>query len=86
MLFRKYYVDELYDAAIINPTVQTSTKVLWKGFDVNLIDGAVNGSARTIQGLASILKGIQNGLIRSYAVWILLGAVAVLFYLSIFRG
>ncbi|MEJ2111345.1 MAG: NADH-quinone oxidoreductase subunit L, partial [Acidobacteriota bacterium] len=68
VLFRKYYVDELYDAAIINPTVKTSSKVLWKGFDVGLIDGAVNGSARTVQGFASILKGIQNGLIRSYAV------------------
>jgi NADH-quinone oxidoreductase subunit L len=86
LLFRKYYVDELYDATIINPTVRTSTKVLWRGFDVGLIDGAVNGSARTVQGLASILKGIQNGLIRSYAVWILLGAVAVLFYLSIYRN
>lgn len=86
LLFRKYYVDELYDAAIINPAVKTSTKVLWKGFDDGLIDGAVNGSGRTIQGFASILKGIQNGLIRNYAVWILLGAAAVLFYLSIFRG
>jgi len=86
ILLKKYKVDELYDAAIINPTVQASNKVLWKGFDIGLIDGVVNGSARTIQGFASILKGIQNGLIRSYAVWILLGAVAVLFYLSIFRG
>jgi len=86
LLFRKYYVDELYDAAIINPTVKASDKVLWKGFDAGLIDGVVNGSGRTIQGFASILKGIQNGLIRNYAVWILLGAVAVIFYLSIFRG
>ncbi len=86
LLFRKYYVDELYDAAIIHPTVRTSTKVLWKGCDAGLIDGAVNGSGQTIQGLASILKGIQNGLIRNYAVWILLGAVAVLFYISVLRG
>jgi NADH-quinone oxidoreductase subunit L len=86
LLYRKYYVDELYDAAIINPTVRTSTKALWKGFDVGVIDSAVNGSGRTIQGFASILKGIQNGLIRNYAVWMLLGTVAVLFYLSIFRG
>ena len=86
LLFRKYYVDELYDATVIKPTVWTSTKILWKGFDVGLIDGAVNGSGRTIQGFGSILKGIQNGLIRNYAVWILLGAAALLCYLSIFRG
>ena len=40
----------------------------------------------TIQGLASILKNVQNGLIRSYAAWILLGAVAILLYISIFRS
>lgn len=86
LLFRKYYVDELYDAAIIHPAVRTSSSVLWKRCDVGLIDGAVNGSGRSIQGLASVLKGIQNGLIRNYAVWILLGAAAVLFYISAFRG
>ncbi|MBN2242506.1 MAG: NADH-quinone oxidoreductase subunit L, partial [Acidobacteria bacterium] len=86
LLLRKYYVDEMYDAAIINPAKRASTDVLWKGFDVGLIDGIVNGSGRSIQGLASVLKGIQNGLIRNYAVWILMGAVAVLFYISVLRG
>ena len=86
ILFNKYYVDEMYDAAIINPTKQASTRILWKGVDVGLIDRIVNGSGQSIQGLASVLKGIQNGLIRNYAVWILLGAVAVLFYISVLRG
>ena len=86
LLFRKYKVDELYDAVIINPTVSTSTNLLWKRTDVGIIDGAVNGAGRTIQGMASVLKGMQNGLIRSYATWILLGTVAVLLYFSITRG
>jgi len=60
--------------------------VLWKRTDVGVIDGSVNGVCETIQGLASMLKGVQNGLIRSYAVWILLGTVAVLLYFSIFRS
>ena len=46
--------------------------------DVRIIDGAVNGVARAIQGSAGFLKNVQNGLVRSYATWILLGAVAVL--------
>jgi NADH-quinone oxidoreductase subunit L len=86
LLFRKYKVDELYDAIFVNPAVSTSTHLLWKRTDVDIIDGAVNGTASTIQGLASVLKGVQNGLIRSYATWILLGAVAVLLYISIARG
>ena len=41
-------------------------------------------SDETIQRLASILKNVQNGLIRSYATWILLGTVAVLLYIFYF--
>jgi NADH-quinone oxidoreductase subunit L len=85
LLFRKYYVDEIYDAAIINPTVNGSTNVLWKGMDTTIIDGAVNGVGRTLQSWAGYLKNIQNGLIRSYATWILFGAAAVLLFIA-WRG
>jgi len=84
VLFRKYYVDELYDAAILKPTVNISTKALWKGADAGLIDGAVNGVGLGIRNFGSLLKNVQNGLIRSYAAWILLGTVAVLLYFYAF--
>jgi len=86
LLYRKYYVDEIYDAAIVHPALKASTDLLWKRADAGLIDGAVNGAGKAIQGMASILKDVQNGLIRSYATWILLGAVAILLYISLFRS
>jgi NADH-quinone oxidoreductase subunit L len=86
LLFRKYYVDELYDAAIVQPTLNTSTQTLWKRADVGIIDRAVNGAGESIQGLASILKNVQNGLIRSYALWILLGMLAIIVYISVLRS
>lgn len=86
VLLRKYYVDELYDAVMVNPTVRGSTELLWKRMDVGLVDGAVNGVGYAIQKLASILKGLQNGLIRSYATWVLLGTAALLLYISVFRS
>lgn len=87
VLFRKYYVDELYDAAIINPVRNASTNLLWKKADVGFIDAIVNGTGQTIQNLASVFRHVQNGLLRSYAAWILLGMVAVVFYLYVFsRG
>ena len=86
LLFRKYYVDELYDAAIVNPMLNASTRTLWKQTDVGIIDRAVNGAGEMIQGMASFLKNVQNGLIRSYAAWILLGTVAILLYFSMFRS
>ncbi len=85
ILYNKYYVDEAYDAVFVDPTVRGSQKVLWQGFDVGIVDGAVNGAGSTIRMWAGILKNVQNGLIRSYAAWILLGAVAVLLYFTLSR-
>jgi NADH-quinone oxidoreductase subunit L len=84
VLFRKYYVDEVYDAAIIHPTLNASTNVLWKRVDVGMIDGSVNGVGHLVRGFGSTLKHVQNGMIRSYAAWILLGMVAVLLYMYVF--
>jgi NADH-quinone oxidoreductase subunit L len=42
-LFRKYYVDEIYDAIIIQPMKQFCLALSW--FDLHVIDGIVNGSA-----------------------------------------
>ncbi|PYV37878.1 MAG: NADH-quinone oxidoreductase subunit L, partial [Acidobacteria bacterium] len=71
----------IYDALFVNPAVTGSREVLWKGLDVGIIDGSVNGVGRTIQGSADLLKHLQNGLVRSYASWILAGTIAALFYI-----
>ncbi len=86
LLVRKYYVDEFYDAVVVNPTVAGSREILWKGMDAGFIDGIVNGVGRTIQAWAGQLKNLQNGLVRSYATWILMGAAAILFYIALHRG
>ena len=38
VLANKYYVDELYDAAIVEPVVGASRGLLWRGVDNGLID------------------------------------------------
>jgi NADH-quinone oxidoreductase subunit L len=86
LLLRKYYIDELYDFLFVKPAVWISTELLWKRLDVRVIDNTVNEAGRMIQDSGSVLKNVQNGLIRSYATWILLGTVALLLYLSVFRS
>ncbi|MEO6589307.1 MAG: NADH-quinone oxidoreductase subunit L, partial [Pyrinomonadaceae bacterium] len=39
VLANKYYVDEVYDAAVVRPIVATSRGLLWRGLDVGVIDG-----------------------------------------------
>lgn len=83
LLFRKYYVDEAYDALFVNPIASGSKHVLWRGIDTAVIDGAVNGVGRLARGSGSLLRHVQNGLVRSYAAWILFGALLIIAYLAL---
>jgi len=75
LLLNKYYVDEIYAALIVRPLLWISTNVLWHGVDEGVIDGVVNGSARVARVSGGKLRELQSGNTRSYASWILIGAV-----------
>jgi NADH-quinone oxidoreductase subunit L len=79
VLNRKYFVDELYDAAVVRPLVRLSRVVLWKGVDQGVIDGAaVNGSARLSRGLGWLGSRLQTGQVGVYVVLFLVGALWIL--------
>ncbi|HTS31486.1 MAG TPA: NADH-quinone oxidoreductase subunit L [Bryobacteraceae bacterium] len=78
LVYNKYFVDEIYDAAVVKPVVNGSRVVLWKGMDAALIDGMVNGAGTRARNLGSVLRLVQSGNIRSYATWVLLGSLAVI--------
>ena len=78
-LVHKGYVDELYDAAFVQPIRALSETVLWKA-DARLIDGAVNGAGRVVAETGSALRHVQTGSMRAYAVSVLFGAVLILGY------
>jgi len=81
LLLRKYYVDEAYQAVIVDPVVTASAKGLWRGVDAGLIDGAVNGLGRLVRGTGAVLRTVQTGSIRAYAASLLVGVVLILAYL-----
>jgi NADH-quinone oxidoreductase subunit L len=82
-VLNKYYVDEIYDAAVVTPVVSGSRDVLWKRVDAGLIDGAVNGAGSLARGIGGILRRLQSGNIRSYATWVVFGSVALIVALGI---
>jgi NADH-quinone oxidoreductase subunit L len=86
LIYNKYFVDEIYAAVIVNPVVSGSREVLWKGVDTAVIDGAVNGAGTVSQSIGGLLKRLQSGNIRSYAVWVLLGAVLLLVAMGLATG
>jgi NADH-quinone oxidoreductase subunit L len=78
LLMNKYYVDEIYDAAIVHPIQNGSTIGLWRGVDVGLIDGAVNGTGALIRATSDGLRRAQTGSIRTYAASLFAGVVLIL--------
>jgi len=80
-LCNKYYVDELYAAVIVRPLVWLSENVLWKIVDVEAIDGTVNGVAHGAAAIGDTVRHTQSGNTRSYAVWVIVGAVAIIIIL-----
>jgi NADH-quinone oxidoreductase subunit L len=79
VLYRKYYVDEIYDALIVRPTVWLSRFVLWKGVDQGMVDGAaVNGTAKLSRGLGWLGSRLQTGQVGVYVVLFLVGALWIL--------
>jgi NADH-quinone oxidoreductase subunit L len=81
LLLRKYYVDEIYDAALVQPIRIVSEQGLWKGVDVGVIDGAVNGAGLTVRGASGWLRLLQTGSIRAYAASLMVGTLLILGYL-----
>jgi NADH-quinone oxidoreductase subunit L len=83
LVYNKYYVDEIYQALIVNPLVRGSDLVLYRFFDARLIDDVgVNGVAGFFQGVANRgLKFMHNGLAQSYVFLMIVGAVLMVAYL-----
>ncbi|MCC7130977.1 MAG: hypothetical protein B6D39_03945 [Anaerolineae bacterium UTCFX2] len=105
----KYWIDELYWAAILNPYIALSRfladvvdwrfwhdwfhdQALFGGFnrltgllagriDLGIIDGIANGLGTLAQRVAAVLRSVQTGFVRNYALSIFLGVVIILGYL-----
>ncbi len=83
IIYNKYFVDEIYDAAIVKPTIGISRNVLWRFVDNWIVDGIVNGVGRQTRNMGSLLRRTQSGSIRSYAGWVVFGGVLLIFGMAI---
>ncbi len=74
---RDLYQDEVNDALFVSPT-GTLVKGLTEA-DETLVEGTVTGgTTASLTGLSSVLRRAQNGFVRSYALTMLFGVVAIL--------
>ena len=76
----KWWVDEFYHAAIVRP--YTWLADLFAGpVDQQGIDGAVNGAGKLMIWCAGVVRQLQNGFVRFYALSIVVGVVVILAFL-----
>ena len=79
LLRNLYWVDELYEAAVIKPFYTLSR---WSAaFDRWVVDGLVNATGITADIAGQVVKLFQTGLVRNYALMFLFGVVAIIVYL-----
>ena len=84
LLANKYYVDEVYNALIVQPVKNGSHFLLWKLVDNGVIDGIVNGVAALIRFIGGLLRRLQTGLVQAYIISMVLGIVLFLAYYLFF--
>ncbi|MFG6413438.1 NADH-quinone oxidoreductase subunit L [Roseateles sp. DC23W] len=78
VLENKYFLDWFNENVLARGARLLGTG-LWKGGDGALIDGLViNGSARTIGGIAGLVRRVQTGLLYWYALVMILGVMGLM--------
>lgn len=60
------------------PGKKLFTSITW--FDKNIIDGAVNGTGRLTEQIGTKMRVLQTGLVRTYALGMVLGSIVVVIY------
>jgi len=81
LLWRKYYVDELYDRLFVRPGMAVG-RFLDEVFEPRVLDGFIDGLVLGIGDLADDWRHFQTGKVRRYALWTLGGAALLTAYLG----
>ena len=80
LLENKYYLDR-FNEIVFAGGARLLGRGLWKAGDQVLIDGiAVNGSARLLGWIASLVRWVQSGFIYHYAIAMILGVAVLLWW------
>jgi NADH-quinone oxidoreductase subunit L len=77
LVYNKYYVDEIYDTLIRQP-LDGASKILYRVFDNQFIDGIVNGVGTTVRTIGTSVRYLQTGNIGFYIMGMVLGVVFIL--------
>lgn len=76
LVYNKYYIDEIYNAVITKP-LDVLSVAFHKFFDIQIIDGIVNGVGSAVKGIGSGVRLLQTGNIGFYVISMVIGIVFI---------
>ncbi|WP_022824383.1 NADH-quinone oxidoreductase subunit L [Hymenobacter norwichensis] len=77
LVYHKYYIDELYNALFVRPTMWLS-KGLHRYVEQGVIDPIVNSFGRVTMGGGKLLRYVQTGSVETYLILMVVGIVLIL--------
>jgi NADH-quinone oxidoreductase subunit L len=81
LVYNKYYVDELYERAIVRPGYAISDKIMFRLIDTGIIEGIVNGVGIVARLFGATFRLLQSGVVRTYAFFMLIGFLYLVYAL-----
>jgi NADH-quinone oxidoreductase subunit L len=81
-LYNKWYFDELIDLLVVRPALAIG-RFANRTFERFVVDGLVNGTRETVGEAGSVVRAVQNGFVRSYALLLLVGFAGLALYFLI---
>ena len=77
LIYNKYYVDEIYDMIIRKP-LDAISNAFYKFFDLQIVDGIVNGVGTAVKSIGSVVRLAQQGNIGFYVISMVMGIVFII--------
>jgi NADH-quinone oxidoreductase subunit L len=84
VFYRKYWMDELYEKAVVENGLYKGVFRAWAWFDSEVVDGVVNGVADFTTETGARIRKLESGQLQVYGLAIILGVLVILACFHIF--
>jgi NADH-quinone oxidoreductase subunit L len=84
-LYNKWYFDELIDILIVRPALAIG-RFANRVFERFVVDGLITGTEETVRGASGVVRAVQNGFVRSYALVLIAGFAGLALYFLIVQS
>jgi NADH-quinone oxidoreductase subunit L len=79
LFVNKWYFDEAIDLLVVRPALAAG-RFADRTFERLVVDGIVSGTAETVRGAGGIVRVVQSGFVRSYALLLIAGFAGLALY------